>query len=97
MLEIVITHEPMLFGIIVSARLNEKNYFNSGKEVGYARFVENGNGTHSATTIFVYPEHRRQYIATRIYEYVESLGITITPAAVQSDLGKIFWDKRNDK
>jgi hypothetical protein len=85
----------MLFGIIVSARLNEPSFFGIGKEVGYARFVENGNGTHSATTIFVYPEYRRKYVATRIYRYVESLGIVISPAAVQSELGKLFWLKRN--
>ena len=95
MIDIKITHEPMLFGVIVSARSAEPNFFNIGPEVGYARFVENGNGTHSATTIFVYPKYRRQYVATRIYKYVEDLGIKITPAAVQSELGKEFWKKIN--
>ena len=84
----------MLFGVIISARADE---LLNNKEVAYARFVENGNGTHSATTIFVYSEYRRQYIATRIYEYAErELGLKIVPAAVQSELGKLFWKKRNE-
>jgi ribosomal protein S18 acetylase RimI-like enzyme len=88
-----IVHTPL--GFEVSARADIGNYFIKDKEVGYARFVNNGNGTYSATTIFVYPEYRRQYVATRLYEFVRSQGFTITPAVIQTDLGKMFWKKIN--
>ena len=86
-------HTPL--GFSVEARADVGNFLVPNKEVGYARFVNNGNGTYSATTIFVYPEYRRQYVATRLYEYVRSQGYVITPAVIQTDLGKLFWKKIN--
>ena len=91
--EFTIEHTPL--GFAISARADVGNYFIKDKEVGYARFVNNGNGTYSATTIFVYPEYRRQYVATRLYEHVRSQGFTITPAVIQTDMGKMFWTKMN--
>ena len=91
-----ITHDCTPLGFSVSARIVD-GYFNIGKEAGYARFVNNGNGTYSATTIFVYPEYRRQYVATRIYEYVEQQGYKLIPAIIQTDLGKLFWKKLNER
>jgi len=87
-------HTPL--GFSVSARADVGNILVKDKEVGYARFVNNGNGTYSATTIFVYPEYRRQYVATRLYEYVRSQGYIITPAVIQTDLGRLFWKKINE-
>jgi len=92
--EFTIEHTPL--GFAVSARADVGNYFIKDKEVGYARFVNNGNGTYSATTIFVYPEYRRQYVATRLYEHVRSQGFTLTPAVIQTDMGKMFWKKMNE-
>jgi hypothetical protein len=88
-----IDHTPL--GFEVSARADIGNKLIKDKEVGYARFVNNGNGTYSATTIFVYTEYRRQYVATRLYEYVRSQGFIVTPAIIQTDLGKLFWKKIN--
>jgi GNAT superfamily N-acetyltransferase len=98
MIKIKIEHEIMLFGYSISVRYIEPTFFGIGREIAYARFVENGNGTYHATTIFVQPEYRRQGIATEVYKYAEKiLGIKIVPAAVQSELGQLFWQRKKWK
>ena len=64
-----------------------------GKQVGYVVFDRDGK-TLIAGDLAVDREYRRQGIATKMYDYVKSLGFTVKRSDNQLSRGKLFWDKR---
>jgi GNAT superfamily N-acetyltransferase len=64
-----------------------------GKQVGYVIFDRVGK-TLIAENLAVDREYRRQGIATKMYDYVKSLGFTVKRSDIQLSRGKLFWDKR---
>ena len=63
-----------------------------GKQVGYVVFDRDGK-TLIADDLAVDREYRRQGIATKMYDYVKSLGFTVKRSNNQLSRGKLFWDK----
>ena len=63
-----------------------------GKQVGYVVFDRDGK-TLIADDLAVDREYRRQGIATKMYDYVKSLGFTVKRSDIQLSRGKLFWDK----
>jgi GNAT superfamily N-acetyltransferase len=63
-----------------------------GKQVGYVVFDRDGK-TLIAGDLAVDREYRRQGIATKMYDYVKSLGFTVKRSDNQLSRGKLFWDK----
>lgn len=63
-----------------------------GKQVGYVVFDRDGK-TLIADDLAVVGEYRRQGIATKMYDYVKSLGFTVKRSDNQLPRGKLFWDK----
>lgn len=64
-----------------------------GKQVGSVVFDRDGK-TLIADMLEVVGEYRRQGIATKMYDYVKSLGFTVKRSDNQLSRGKLFWDKR---
>ncbi len=64
-----------------------------GKQVGYVVFDRDGK-TLIAGDLAVDREYSRQGIATKMYDYVKSLGFTVKRSDNQLSRGKLFWDKR---
>lgn len=63
-----------------------------GKQVGYVVFDRDGK-TLMAADLAVNRDQRRHGIATKMYDYVKSLGFTIKRSDNQLSRGKLFWDK----
>lgn len=63
-----------------------------GKQVGYVIFDRVGK-TLIAENLAVDREYRRQGIATKMYDYVKSLGFTVKRSDIQLSRGKLFWGK----
>lgn len=63
-----------------------------GKQVGFVVFDRDGK-TLIADMLEVVGEYRRQGIATKMYDYVKSLGFTVKRSDNQLSRGKLFWDK----
>jgi GNAT superfamily N-acetyltransferase len=63
-----------------------------GKQAGYVVFDRDGK-TLIAGDLVVDKEYRRQGIATKMYDYVKSLGFTVKRSDIQLSRGKLFWDK----
>ena len=63
-----------------------------GKQVGSVVFDRDGK-TLIADMLEVVGEYRRQGIATKMYDYVKSLGFTVKRSDNQLSRGKLFWDK----
>jgi hypothetical protein len=68
-----------------------------GEVVGKATFHAYGEGWGSFAEICIVPSRRRQGLATRAYDAMESLGITIVPSETRSRLGEAFWQDRNSR
>jgi GNAT superfamily N-acetyltransferase len=77
-------------GFEISAKAD--NYFLK-YEVGYCRFVKTADGRYKASALFVYPDYRRQGIAYGMYKYAIQQGYTIIPGDIQTDLGRLLWNK----
>jgi GNAT superfamily N-acetyltransferase len=63
-----------------------------GKQAGYVVFDRDGK-TLIAGDLVVDKEYRRQGIATKMYDYVKSLGFTVKRSDIQLSRGNLFWDK----
>jgi GNAT superfamily N-acetyltransferase len=65
-----------------------------GTDVGGARFKKI-DGAWTGDIVHVYPQFRRQGIATKIYDYAEDLVGKIIPSKTLKPKGKKFWDNRD--
>lgn len=65
------------------------------EEIGWATF-EPKEDKLIAADINIQPRYRRKGIASEIYKFIEELAqTTIVKSELQTDLGKLFWTKRN--
>lgn len=62
------------------------------KQIGYVIFDRDGDRL-IALDLSVNHEFQRQKIATKMYDYVKSLGFIIHRSPNQLSRGKLFWDK----
>jgi len=67
-----------------------------GTDVGGARFKKI-DGAWTGDIVHVYPQFRRQGIATKIYDYAEDLVGKIIPSKTLKPKGKKFWDNRDNQ
>ena len=65
-----------------------------GSDVGGARFKKI-DGVWTGDIVHVYPQFRRQGVATKIYDYAEELVGKINPSKTLKPKGKKFWSSRD--
>jgi GNAT superfamily N-acetyltransferase len=65
-----------------------------GTDVGGARFKKI-DGVWTGDIVHVYPQFRRQGVATKIYDYAEELVGKIIPSKTLKPKGKKFWSSRD--
>lgn len=65
-----------------------------GTDAGGARFKKI-DGVWTGDIVHVYPQFRRQGIATKIYDYAEDLVGKIIPSKTLKPKGKKFWSNRD--
>jgi predicted GNAT family acetyltransferase len=64
-----------------------------GQLAGYVKFNIQGKNL-TAGKVVVSPEHRRQGIATALYNHAKSLGYNVTPSSSKTDDGKALWKEK---
>ena len=62
------------------------------QRAGYVSFERDGK-TLIPNSLYVVSEFERKGIASRMYDYVKSLGFTVKRSTDQTYMGKAFWDK----
>ena len=65
-----------------------------GTDVGGARFKKI-DGVWTGDIVHIYPQFRRQGVATKIYDYAEELVGKINPSKTLKPKGKKFWSSRD--
>jgi GNAT superfamily N-acetyltransferase len=84
-------HENWESGPVHSVMVNDK----SGEKAAHFRFAHDKDGTFSAFSSHVYPEHRRKGIATEAYRLVEEKsGHKISPGVTSSEADAL-WSQPN--
>lgn len=63
-----------------------------GQRAGYVSFERDGK-TLIPNSLYVVSEFERKGIASRMYDYVKSLGYAVKRSTDQTYMGKAFWDK----
>jgi len=69
-------------------------------QIGTVEMHSDGKGTpYVAQDLGISPKYKRQGLASKLYDYIESLGFNVEPAPPeqQTDAGKAFWKSRQQK
>jgi hypothetical protein len=66
----------------------------NGNQIGMASFNKGKDGKYKANNVNIQKEYKRRGIGTKIYEYVEKLGVELRPSMDQTPEGKAFWESR---
>lgn len=61
--------------------------------VGYIKFILYKDGYRRSASTYVMPDSRGKGIATQMYLYAHSLGYKIRPSTLQSEEGRLMWNK----
>jgi len=74
-------------------RFNIEAYTKEGEKIGYIIFSVNQNAL-TADKVFVDPQYRRQKVATKMYDFAQSLENDIIPSDSLMPDGQAFWQNR---
>ena len=73
-------------------KVNKYAVHHNGKEVGHALMHQGAKGV---INVHVEPSHRRNHIATHLYNHIEKhVGHKVKPTSIVSDEGEAFWNHR---
>jgi ribosomal protein S18 acetylase RimI-like enzyme len=70
--------------------------WHNGKMVGWANFEIHGDEIR-AQSVAVEKAYRRRGLANAMYDFVEELGNTVAPSALQKPDGRALWQGRNKR
>ena len=70
---------------------------NSGKKVGYAKFIDRGNNTLEGSEVEVPTKFQKQGIASAIYSFADAKGYNVKQSVLQTPEGKSLWNSLKRK
>lgn len=70
---------------------------NDGKKLGYAKFIDRGNGNIEGSEVEVSPKNQKQGIASAIYSFADAKGYNVKESVLQTPEGKALWESLKRK
>lgn len=91
LVESIVEYHGLTMDVKIDGANVDIRALDGGKQIGYVVFDRDGDRL-IALDLSVNREFQRQKIATKMYDYVKSLGFIIYRSPNQLSRGKLFWD-----